>query len=181
VLLNRARVDQEVLEVVVLPVVLGSRLREGCAQGSHRVVGAFAAVVERRAEQLELFAQRTDADPQHQPSAADAVERPVTLGDSQRVVVAEHQYVRGEPNRRRVRAEGTERCKGVVVPAPARLGDVDRHADMFAARAVVIAEPLGRLHDRHDIVERPLRFPLRVRARKLGEHRRDDAEFHTRG
>ena len=87
------------------------------------------------------------------------------------MVVAEHEHVRGEPDRRRVRAERAERRERVVVAAAADVGDVDRHRDVLAARAVVVAEPLGLLHDRDDVGEGRRLLPVRVRARQQRQHR----------
>ena len=43
---------------------------------------------------------------------------------------------------------------------------------------MVVAEPLGLLHDRDDVGEGAGLLPVRVRARQQREHRRDDAELH---
>ncbi len=139
------------------------RLRQGGAQRAHRVVGARAAIVERHAEEVELLAQRPDADTDDRATARDHVERAVPLGDREWVVVAEHENVGREPDRVRDRAECTERRERIEVTAAAHFGDVDGHGDVLAARAVVVTEPVGLLHDRDDVGERRRLLPLRVR------------------
>ncbi len=74
--------------------------------------------------------------------------------------------------------ERAERRERIPIPCTAGLRDVDRDRDVLGAGAVVVAEPLGLLHDRDDIREGAGLLPRRVRARQQREHRRDDAEFH---
>ena len=97
------------------------------------------------------------------------------------MVVAEDEDVRSESDRCRVRAERTERRERVVVAAAAHRGDVDGHRDVLAARAVVITETFGFLHDRHDVGEVGRLLPVRVRARQKRETGGDDAELHSAG
>ena len=52
------------------------------------------------------------------------------------------------------RAERAERRERIPVAAAADFGDIDRDRDVLAARAVVVAEALGFLHDADDVGER---------------------------
>ena len=166
--LDRARVDEEAVEVVVVAVVLGLAVATA-RRGSARI--ASSARAPRSANGAPSSSnsslQRADADAEDHAAAGDDVERAVALGDRERVVVAEHEHVRGEADRLGVRAERTERRERVVVAAAAHLGDVDRNRDVLAARAVVVAEPVGLLHDGDDVGERAPSPPT-ARARAAG-------------
>jgi hypothetical protein len=52
------------------------RRPETAPEGAQRVVGPLAPLLERRAQQVELLAQRAHLHPEHQPVAEDAVECP---------------------------------------------------------------------------------------------------------
>ena len=72
------RIDDESREVEVAAVIFGFTFGQRDAQRPHRVVGACTAIVERRAEHLELFAQGSDADTEDHPSVGHLVEGAVS-------------------------------------------------------------------------------------------------------
>ncbi len=162
----------------MLAPIHGLDLRERDAQGADGVVGAVAASLELGAEQVELLAQRADADAEDEPSAGDAVERAVALGDRQRVVVAEDEHVRGEPDGGGAGGDVAEHRERVPVGGAARLDHLGRQRDVLAAREVVVAEPLGLDGDAGDLLDARRLLPRRVRARKARDGGRDDAELH---
>ena len=70
--------------------------------------------------------------------------------------------MRREADRSGDRGEVAERRKRIPVAAAPFRGDVDGDDDVFAAGAVVVAEPLGFLDDVDDLLERRRLFPRRV-------------------
>ena len=159
-----SRVDHEVVELVVRASVDGLGAPEGGAQRPDRIVGSGAAVAERRVEELELFDERADAHTQDEAAVRDAVERSVPLHDRERVVVSEDEHEGREPNRGGPRGQVAERGEGIPVRAAAFLGDLSGHADVLAARAEVVPEPLGLDDDLVDLGDAGVGLPLRVRA-----------------
>src|SRR5262249_27499596 len=97
VILDRAGVDDHAAERIELTVV--GRFADGQrgAKRSQRVVATGSAVVEGSADQVDLFLETADADPQNEPAVADFVQGAVALGDLERVVICEHQHVGGQP------------------------------------------------------------------------------------
>jgi hypothetical protein len=153
------RVNGQAGVVVVSAVVLGHRPSPAGPQGGQRVVGPCSAVGEGRPEQLELLPQGADAEAEDQPAVAEPVERSVALRYAQRMVVAEHQHVRSQPDP--LCLGGQERQRGQRIPvraAPAR-GSLGRHHDVLAARQVVIAEAVRGLGHGHDVRDVALLFP----------------------
>ena len=118
--------------------------------------------------QIEFFLEAADADPEDQPAVADLVQGAVALGDLERMVIAEHQHVGGQPNSLRARgqvAEGRQRIP-VADAAPVPLGRGQR--DVLAAGQVVIAEPIGGLGDMGQVLDGGVLLPV---AAAPGEHR----------
>ena len=145
-------------------MVIGSRLRERGSQRPHRVVGPGATILERRVQQRELLFEGTDTDAEHEATPADDIERAVPLRDLERMVVAEDEHVGREANRLGVRRDEPERRQRIPIPTTASFRHVDRDRDVFAAREVVVAEPLGFACDVDDVGERAGLLPARVRA-----------------
>jgi hypothetical protein len=158
--------------------VLGLELRERGAQGADGVVGAVAASVEPGFEQVELLAQRADADAEDESSAGDAVERAVALGDRQRVVVADDEHMRGEPDGGGASGDVAECRQRVPVGGPACVDHGAGERDVLAAREVVEAEPLGLDGDAGELLDARRLLPRRVRPRKARDCGCDDAELH---
>ena len=98
VCLHATRIDDHPRVVEVLAVELGLACDRSSCATRERLVAACAAVVERRAEQVELGLERPHADAEDEPPVGDAVEGAVALGNRERVVVAEHQHVGREPD-----------------------------------------------------------------------------------
>ena len=86
--LQRARVDGESAERVVLSGVHRLVARQCGPQRPQRVVAAVTAIVERRAEEVELLLEGAHPDAEDQPAAADVIQCAVALYDLQRVVVS---------------------------------------------------------------------------------------------
>ena len=148
------------------PLVRRRRDRDSATRSAaQRVVGTRTAIVERRVEQRELLLERADAEAEHEPPVADAVERAVPLRDRHRVVVAEHQHVGGEADALGACREIAERRQRVPVAAAAHVDGGFGHGDVLAAGEVVVAEPVGGLGDAGDVVDRAVAFPLGVAAR----------------
>ena len=173
----RARIDDEPCEVVEPTVIFGLGFGQRHAQRAHCVVAACTAIVERRAEQLELLAQRSHTDTDDHASIGHLVERAVTFRDRQRMVVAEHEHMGGEPNRRRVRAQRSEGGERIPIAGAPRRRDVDRDRDVLRAGAMVEAEPVRFANDSHDVGEGARLLPGRMGAGKQGQDRRDDADL----
>src|SRR5262249_37146512 len=145
---RRVRFDDEIADLEVRTVVLGHPASPDGADGADRVVGALAAPLERSADRVELLAQRPDADAEHEPVVAHAVELAVALRQLERVVIREHEHPRHEPDRRRAggeEAEGGERVpvRGAA-PADLALGN----ADVLRTRAEVESQTIGSRDDR---------------------------------
>ena len=131
------------------------------------------------AEQVELGLERADPDTEDQAAPAHHVERAVTLGDLEWVVVAEHQHMRREANAFGAGREVAERRERVVVAAAAHGRDVGGDRDVLAAGEVVVAERVRRARDRDDIAEAGGLLPCGMGTRKHREHRCDDAQLQT--
>src|SRR5581483_1406206 len=112
--LHPARVDHEAVERIMRAGVRRLCAPEGRPERAQCVVGTLAAVAERRAEEVELLAQRPDPDTEHQPAAGDDVEGPVPLRDRERVVVPEYEHERDEADAVRVRGEIPEDGKRIL-------------------------------------------------------------------
>ena len=133
--LQRAGVDGEPAERVVLAVVHRLVARQRRPQRPQRVVGAGTPVVERRTEKVELLLERADTDAEDHPATADVIQCAVTLYDRKRMMIAEHQSHGGEPDLRGARRHIAERGERIPVPRA-------------AAPASVAGMPMCSLHVR---------------------------------
>ena len=142
------------VEVVELAVVGRFGTRQRGAKRPQRVVAAWPAVVERRADEVELLLRGADADPQDQPAVADHVQRAVALGDLERVVIREHQHVGRQPDVLGARGQVAEGGQWIPVARSAPLELGCRQRDVLAAREVVVAETVCGLGDLRDVIDR---------------------------
>ena len=176
--LHPTRIDDEAVEAVVGPGIGRRATAEGRAQRAEPVLVAGTTARERGPEERELLLERPDSNPQDEPSTRENVERPVALGDRERVVVREHEYVGhglepgGLPGEE---AEGRER---VVVARPAHRSDVLRDRDVLAAGHVVIAQTIGGDGDARDLGRPGILLPRCLMIRGTGDDGRDEAEAH---
>jgi hypothetical protein len=172
------RVNGQARVVVVSAVVLGHRPSPAGPQGGQRVVGPCSAVGESRPEQLELLPQGADAEAEDQPAVAEPVERPVTLRYAQRMVVAEDQHVRGQPDPLRLGGQERQRGQRIPVRAAAASGRRGRDHDVLAARQVVIAKAVRGLGHGHDVRDVAVLFPRVGLPGRPEDHRRQQPEPH---
>ena len=73
-------------------------------------------------------------------------------------------------------------ASGSQYRAPRRAGLGRGHADVLAARHVVVAKAIRRFGDAADVLDRGIRSPTSSAApADVGDDRRGDAKFHCRG
>ena len=164
--LQRARVNGETAERVVLPGIDRLIARQCGPQRPQRIVAAGTAIVERCAEKVELLLERADPDAEDHPAATDVIQCAVTLYDRQRMMVAEHQRHGGEPDLFGARRHIAERGERIPVPRTAPPGLGRGQADVLAAGQMVIAEPIRRLGDAADVLDRGVLLPRQWRSRR---------------
>ena len=133
------RLDDESLEVVVRPVVLGHPLAPCGTDGPDGVVGSFPPTVERVPEDLELGLERPDAHAGDDASAAQDVKGSQPLHQLERMVVGQDGHVGEEADPRGLGGEVAERREGVEVAAAAHRGRRGRDRDVLRARHPVEA------------------------------------------
>ena len=158
----------------------GPRRARRAARGARRRRVGRGRRTARRAARTPPRACRCPT-PRTSAAAAHGVERAVALRDRERMVVAEHEHERGELDRGRARGEEAEDRERIPVRAAPDRGDVDRHRDVLAAGAEVVAERLGGGDRLGDLVDAGVVLPVRVRVGEPGDDGRDDAEAEVGG
>ena len=139
--------------------------------------------LEDRAQQVELLGQRPHPDAEDQPATAEPVQRPVTLGDLQRVVVAQDDHRGGQPDAARVGRQKAQRGQRIPVGDPATAGFglrvVDRNRDVFGTGEVVKAQFVGGAGDQGQVGGRGVALPVGRDAGQLHHHRRRQSDPHS--
>jgi hypothetical protein len=155
----------------------------GAAHHPDRLVQARPAAVEDRVQRVELLPQPPGADPQHQPSAAQPVERGGLLGHDERVLLGQDQDAGRQPDPGGDRRDEGQPHQGFgdgdERPARDRAGFrlrvarfvLDRHDDVLHGPERLISGCLGRPREFHRV--------LRLgRPGAIGEHD-PDSDVHV--
>ena len=111
---------------------------------------------------------------------ADRIERAVTLGDLEGVVVPEHEHAGREADALGARREVAEGRQRVPVPTPSTTGLRRGYADVLGARHVVVAEPVRGFGDPGEVLDGAALLPLGAGTGRRRHHRCSHGELHRR-